>query len=49
MTYTGRQTDVQNDRISALRRFLTEIREAWRHPGIPPDGPRLRGYPLTRD
>ena len=49
MTYTGQQTDREAARISALRRFLTDIREAWRHPSISTDLPRLRGYPYSRD
>ena len=49
MTHTGQQADRQAERISALRRFLTDVREAWRHPTFSPDLPRLRGYPISRD
>jgi hypothetical protein len=31
-----------------LRRFLSDLREAWSDPGIPASAPTLNGYPINR-
>jgi hypothetical protein len=44
-----RQTDAaptHRTPTSGLRRFLSELRQTWRDPTIPPPVPQLRDYPV---
>jgi hypothetical protein len=34
--------------IVMIRRFLSDVRAAWKDPSIPPSQPRLRNYPTSR-
>ena len=43
-----KRSERQPGRQGVLRRILVDLRDAWRDPSIPPDGPRLQGYPLSR-